>query len=641
MKTLIICTSAIIFIIVSYLNSAEGFNLNLFWRVIGNIKSIEASGLKFLMDTGRFSKSELKDSTPSSNEEEFDFIVVGAGSSGAVVASRLSEESSARVLLIEAGGPENLVMDIPLSSFFLLYDEKIHWDMYNEPSNNSCLGMKNRRCKLPFGKVMGGGSTINVMIATRGSKKNYNDWASMTGDQNWSYDNMLRYFKKIENFDDTSNNYEKMYHNYDGPVRIANAAYRTKYAENWAKAGAELGLPPVDYNGRKLSGLNYLQTNQVNGERMSSNRAYLHTAKGRKNLVVSMFSHVTKILIDPQTRIAYGLEFIKRGRKITVRARKEMILSARAVGSPKLLMLSGIGPRQHLQDLGIPVLVDAPVGENLMDHLSFINLQFLTNKTGGIQILQFIEPNDTSLSDYFNHQKGSVTVPSGAEGIGYINVDDPSAENQNPNIELTFGSILPNRFIYEVLGFNKTYYTKSLQNFDFRKGYFIWPVLIQPKSHGRIFLRDSNPLSKPRIFANYLSHPEDVRIAVEGIKFALKISQTNAMKEIGSKLHHEVVLGCESPEFLSDDYWACALRTFMIGMYHHSGTCKMGQEKDPSTVVDNRLRVKGVKQLRVADTSIMPIIPIAHLMIPAMAIGEKVADMIKCDWKYLSDSDIC
>ncbi|KAJ8664896.1 hypothetical protein QAD02_006558 [Eretmocerus hayati] len=621
-------------------NLAISLNMNVLWRSLSNIVSARMGETRFMADMVKFRQRELEDMTPS-DWEEFDFIVVGAGSAGAVIASRLSEESKARVLLIEAGGHENMMMDIPLSALFLQYNKKMHWDMLNEPSNSSCLGMENRQCKLPFGKVMGGCSTINAMIATRGSEKDYDNWARLTGDHSWSYNTMLKYFKKMETHDAESDISEREYHNIDGPVRICNVKYRTKYARRWTEAGAELGLPPVDYNGRKLSGLNYLQTNQVNGERMSSNRAYLHTAKGRENLVVSMFSHVTRILIDPQTRIAYGLEFIKRERKIIVKARKEIILSAGAVGSPKLLMLSGIGPRQHLQDLGIPVLVDAPVGENLMDHLSFINLQFLTNETGGIRMLNFMKPDDTTFSDYFNKREGPLTLPTGVEGIGYINVDDPSAENQNPNLELLFGNMLPSILMYKALGFTEAQYKRSFSGVDFKEGYFIWPILIQPKSRGKVLLSDADPMSKPRVFGNYLSHPDDVRVAIKGIKFALKISQTNAMKRIGSKLHHKVVLGCEGPEFLSDDYWECVLRTFMLSLWHHSGTCKMGRENDPSTVVNTRLQVKGIKRLRVGDASIMPMVPVAHLNIPSMAIGEKLADMVKCDWGYNSGTGIC
>ncbi|KAJ8664895.1 hypothetical protein QAD02_006557 [Eretmocerus hayati] len=617
-----------------------GLNMNLIWRSLSNIISIKVGETKFLADIVKFRQQELEDVTPSDGEE-FDFIVVGAGSSGAVIASRLSEVSSARVLLIEAGGHENLIMDIPMAALFLQYNKKTHWDMLNEPSDSSCLGMENRQCTLPFGKVMGGCSTINAMIATRGSRKNYDEWAQMTGDQGWSYNSMLKYFKKMETWNVTLDNLEMEYHNSDGPVRINDVMYRTTYVDSWVKAGAELGLPPVDYNGRRLAGLNYLQTNVFNGERLSSNKAYLHPVRGRENLVVSMFSHVTKILIDPQTRIAYGLEFIKRGRKITVRARKEIILSAGAVGSPKLLMLSGIGPRQHLQDLGIPVLVDAPVGENLMDHITLINLNFLTNATGGIQMLNLIKPDDTSLSDYFNDRKGPLTVPTGVEGVGYINVDDPSAENQNINMELIFGNILPNCFIYRALGYTEAHWRRSFLGADFKEGYFIWPTIVQPKSRGRVLLRDADPLSKPRVFGNYLSHPDDVRVAIKGIKFALRISETIAMKSIGSKLHHEVVLGCEGPEFLSDDYWECVLRTFMLSLWHHSGTCKMGRENDPSAVVNTRLQVKGIKRLRVADASIMPMVPVAHLNVPSMAIGEKLADIVKCDWGYSSGTGNC
>ncbi|KAJ8680077.1 hypothetical protein QAD02_015864 [Eretmocerus hayati] len=607
------------------------------WDALSNIVSLGAGGIKFINELFRYESQELSDFTPT-NGAEFDFIVIGAGSAGAAIAARLSEVQDVNILLIEAGYHENLIMDIPIIALYLQYFKKLHWNHLTAQSNSSCLGMENRQCKLPFGKVMGGTSVMNAMMATRGTRKNYDEWAAMTGDNSWSYEGMLKYFKKLERHDVTKAPSDSEYHNFDGPVRIADVPYRTSYVHSWIKAGKELGLPAVDYNGKKLIGLNYLQTNIAGGERASSNRAYLHGLNRRKNLKVTMLSHVNKILINPETKNAYGVEFTKLGETINVIAKKEVIVSAGPLGSPQLLMLSGIGPRKHLQSLGIPVLVDAPVGENLMDHLSFIGLNFLTNDTGGIYIPDFIKPDNPSISDWFNFRKGPLTTPTGVEGIGYVNVYHPRNRDVEPNLEFIFGGTAPPYYIYKALGFTDEHNHRSFGGVNAKRGYFIWPVIIQPKSRGKILLKDANPTSHPVVISNYLSHPEDVKIGVKGIKLALGISNTDALQHHGARLNQDPTIGCEHLEFLSDDYWECTLRTLSISLWHHCGTCKMGHQSDETAVVNTKLQVRGIRRLRVADASIIPKIPTAHLNLPTMAIGEKAADIIKCEWGYLLDS---
>ncbi|KAJ8683334.1 hypothetical protein QAD02_019126 [Eretmocerus hayati] len=623
------------FIVLSIILPTDCGVLEFIWETIFNKISLGVGTFKTVFDFCHYSKNELNDMTPHDGEE-FDFIVVGAGAAGAAIASRLSEIEEAKILLIEAGWKENLVMDVPLIALFLQFNKRMHWDYRSEPSDNYCLGIENRQCQYPMGKVMGGTSVMNAMMVTRGTKKNYDSWARMVGDESWNYDGMLKYLKKLEKYDVTLAKVDEHYHNFDGPVRITNVPYQTEYVHKWTKAGEELGLPPVEYNGRERAGFNYLQTNQIHGERLSSNRAYLHPAKHRKNLHVSMRSHVDKVLIDPQTKTAHGVEFTKYGRKIRVKAKKEIILSAGPFNSPKILMLSGIGPREHLQSLGIDVLVDAPVGENLMDHIAFIGLNFVTNVTGGIMITDFFKKNNPTISNYLNRREGPLSVPTGIEGIGYVNIDDPTPQNDEPNLEMIFGGIIPNYFIYKSFGFTEEHFKRSFSGVNFKEGYFIWPVIVRPKSRGRVFLRDANPSSKPKIIPNYFDNREDVRSALAGIKWAQKVSHTNVMQSIGSSLHHEPTIGCEDFELYSDDYWECTVKTLMISLWHFCGTAKMGRENDPSAVVNSKLQVIGIKNLRVADASIMPEIPTAHLNIPTMAIGEKMADILKCDWGYYS-----
>ncbi|KAJ8680047.1 hypothetical protein QAD02_015834 [Eretmocerus hayati] len=610
------------------------------WKTMRNIISLKFGGIKFLADFFQYKSRELNSMTPNF-EDEYDFIIVGGGAAGAVMAARLSEIQQAKVLLIEAGGQENLIMDIPLIAIYLQYDKNMHWNYATESSDSYCLGMKNHQCTLNYGKVMGGSSTINTMMATRGNRRDYDRWADITNDGSWSYEGMLKYFKKLEKHDVTKTSIDTEYHGFDGPVRITDVPYRTRYVHSWAQAGEELGLPPVDYNGRKQAGLNYLQTNQLNGERVSTNKAYLRRIKQRKNLYVSMFSHVDKILIDAETKTAIGVEFSKKGRKIQVFAKKEVIICAGPINSPKLLMLSGIGPQYHLKDIGIPLLQDSPVGENLMDHLTFLGLNFLTNDTGSILAPDLVKPNNQALNDYLIDRKGPLTVPTGIEGVGYVNVDSSRADEEPPNLEIMFSGVNANYYQFKVTGLTDAHYKRSFAEVNNKHGFQLWPVVLQPKSRGKILLRDANPKSSPRIIPNYFSDPDDIRLSIKGIKMALEISETNAFKRHGTRLVHRAALGCEHLKLYSDPYWECALRTLSQSIWHHSGACKMGQEYDPTAVVNPKLQVKGIKRLRVVDASIMPMIPTAHLNIPTMAVAEKAADMIKCEWGFTLDFTAC
>ncbi|KAJ8680050.1 hypothetical protein QAD02_015837 [Eretmocerus hayati] len=613
--------------------------VNNLWKTMSHIISLEFGGIKFLADFFQYKSKELKNLTPNSGDR-YDFIIVGAGAAGAVMAARLSEIQQAKVLLIEAGGQENLIMDIPLIAMYLQYDKNIHWNYATEPSNSYCLGMENHQCTLNYGKVMGGSTTLNAMMATRGNMRDYNRWAESTNDESWSYEGMLKYFKKLEKYDVTKAPVDTEYHGYDGPVHITDVPYRTPYVKSWVKAGEELGLPPVDYNGQKQRGLNYLQTNQLNGERVSTNKAYLHRIKQRKNLHVSMFSHVDRILIDPERRTAFGVEFTKEEKKIQVLANKEVILCAGPINSPKLLMLSGIGLQDHLKDIGIPLLQDSPVGENLMDHLTFLGLNFLTNDTGSILAPDLVKPNNPALNDYLINRKGPLTVPTGIEGVGYINVDSPDS-SEPPNLEIMFSGVNANYYQFKITGLTDAHYNRSFAEVNNKHGFQLWPVMIQPKSRGKILLRDANPKSSPKIIPNHFSDPDDIRVGIKGIKLALKISETDAFKQHGARLAHPAALGCEHLELYSDPYWECALRTLSQSLWHHSGACKMGQESDPTAVVNTKLQVMGVRKLRVVDASIMPTIPTAHLNLGTMAIAEKAADMIKCEWGFNVGSTLC
>ncbi|CAB0041580.1 unnamed protein product [Trichogramma brassicae] len=566
--------------------------------------------------------------------QAFDFVVIGAGSAGATVASRLSEIEDASVLLLEAGVRENLLMDVPVLVNYLQFSDKINWKYQTEPAGKQyCAGMSDQRCNWPRGKVMGGSSVLNYMIATRGNRLDYDHWASL-GNDGWSFDELLPYFRKLER-SSVDAEPEAGLRGGSGPVTLQNPPFHTPLAEAFLRAGEEMGYPSgVDYNGRGQVGFAYIQASMNNGTRMSSNRAYLRPARHRNNLCVSRQSHVERLLVDPSSKRAYGVEFAKAGRRLRVRSRKEIVLSAGAIGSAQLLMLSGIGPADHLRRMNIDLVQDAPVGENLMDHIAYGGLVFLVDQPVAISTTDLIDPTQPYLADFLQNYTGPLTVPGGCEALAFLDVDRPNDLRAYPNIELLFigASIVSDFFFHRNVNISKEHWKATFSSVAGRYSWTIFPMIMRPKSRGRILLRSKNPYAKPRIYANYLDDPEDVRVMVEGIRSAIQVSKTKAMQRFKSRLHDVPVYGCENFIYDSDAYWECALRTYTFTIYHHSGTCKMAPSNDSTGVVNPRLQVKGIKGLRVADASIMPTIMTGHTNIPTIMIGEKLADLVKEDW---------
>ncbi|XP_033212018.1 glucose dehydrogenase [FAD, quinone]-like [Belonocnema kinseyi] len=602
-----------------------------------HLMSLAAGTIKFLQEGERYLNNELTDITPEQNDA-YDFIIVGAGSAGATIASRLSEIKNFTVLLIEAGRSENLLMDIPLLVNLLQFSNDINWKYRTESSDKYCLGMNDRRCNWPRGKVMGGSSVLNYMVATRGDPRDYDNWASL-GNEGWSYNKLLHYFKKLESLNIPAYRNDTVFHNTKGPVNIEYPTYHTPLADGFLKAGLEMGYPLIDYNGKEHVGFSYIHATLKNGERASTNRAYLHIAKKRSNLFLTRNSMAEKIIIDPKTKRAVGVQFNKENVSIKVRARKEVILCAGAIGSPQLLMLSGIGPKDHLEDVGIPLIKDAPVGENLMDHIAYGGLIFLVDQPVSILPADVTNPLQPYIRQYFNNRDGPLTVPGCVEALAFVDVDRPRDTESYPNVELMFisNSVIAGAGFIQNVGITESIWQELFRKKEGQHSWSIFPMLLRPKSRGRILLKDNLPLSKPRIIPNYFDHPEDIRIIVEAIRASIEVSKTRGMQRFGSHLLELPIRGCENFPHGSDEYWECAARTFTFTIYHHSGTCKMGPEHDPTAVVNPRLQVIGIKGLRVADASIMPEIITGHTNIPVIMIAEKAADIVKEDWGYPID----
>lgn len=521
-------------------------------------------------------QSQLENEIPSQNKllTEYDFIVIGAGSAGCAVAARLSENPNWKILLLEAGGSENFLMDIPMMVHFLQgYD--INWKYKTEPSKTSCLGMKGNQCNWPRGKVMGGSSVLNYMVYTRGHPRDFDNWSEL-GNNGWDYKNVSYYYRRLEN--NTVPNV--INHGKNGPVTISETIYKSPAAKAFIDAGKEIGYPYVDYNGPSQIGFSFLQATIENGMRKSTNTAYIYPIKGRKNLHVRKNSHVTKILIDDNKR-AYGVRFYSNGKYYNINATKELILSAGAINSPQILMLSGVGPAKHLKKMGINPIVNLAVGYNLMDHTAPGALTFAINSTA-LNIANVLDLN--IIDNYFKTLSGPLSSAGGVESIAFLETNESYNPNGYPDLEfLQMAASLNSDLIFKKnFNIRNEIYEEMFESLRSSNAdtFMVFPMVMRPKSRGRIKLRSTNPFTTPAIFPNYFSDPYDIDISIRGIRKLIELSKTNALKKLNSKFLTAPVPGCKHLKFDSDKYWECYTRHFTFTIYHHCGSVKMGTLND-------------------------------------------------------------
>ncbi|XP_043475406.1 glucose dehydrogenase [FAD, quinone]-like [Leptopilina heterotoma] len=545
--------------------------------------------------------------------EELDFIVVGAGSAGCVVANRLTENKNWKVLLLEAGGEELRINEIP-STNYILQGSSVDWNYRTVPDENSCRA--DNGCTMPRGKGMGGTSSLNGMLYVRGSPLDFDEWAKL-GNKGWSFKEVLPYFKKSENnLDDNIVKANPHYHSKGGYQSVETLAYNETNARIITKAWQELGYDYIDVNADKQIGVMNLQTTTFNGQRHSTNVAFIRPIRNkRQNLFIETEAFVTKIKINPKTKRAVGVEYTnKEGKRKTVIARKEVIISAGAVDSPKLLMLSGIGPEEELKKNKINVLKNLSVGRNLQDHVSIDGLNIKLKKTSQKKSLK---KRIEDIQQYLKNQTGPLSALGPLVSTAFVKTSFETVKNI-PDIEYNF---VP--FNDTIIALPNSYDTINVH-----------PILLIPNSRGTITLNASDPIqAAPVIRQNFFSKSPDRQRLLEGIRILLQLFKTKAFQDNEMTLNERPWPLCKQFPFNSDDYWSCIMTYYTNTDYHPVGTCKMGPKSDREAVVDPELRVYGIKSLRVVDASIMPIIIRGNTNAATIMIAEKASDMIKNDWK--------
>lgn len=523
----------------------------------------------------------------------YQYIIVGAGSAGCVLANRLSEDPNVQVLLLEAGSKDwHPFIHMPAGLAKIVQVKSVNWAYETEPEPN----MNNRRMYWPRGKVLGGSSSINAMCYTRGQKEDYDHWAAL-GNSGWSYQDVLPYFKKSENCERGLTGY----HGIGGPLNVQDLIYYNPLSQRFIEAATSLGYPANnDFSGEKQEGIGFYQVTQKNGKRCSTAVAYLKPALNRPNLTVITHALAHRVLVEG-TR-AVGIEYSQKGNVSKALADKEVILSGGAINSPQLLMLSGIGPAHQLKDKDVKVVQDLPgVGKNLQDHLDACTLYECTQPIT-YDVIRNIREVTVGLN-YYLFRKGPGTS-NVAEAGGFV--CSPLATDQRPDVQLHF---LP--ALLDDHGRNRMK----------ENGMTIHTCDLRPASRGELLLKSAKPNEHPIIHANYLAAEKDVAMMIECVKIARAIFHAKPFTEYLGK---EIFPGAK---IRTDKEILSFIRQKAETIYHPIGTCKMGN--DEMAVVDPELKVRGIEHLRVVDASIMPILLSGNTNAPTVMIAEKAADLIK------------
>jgi len=531
--------------------------------------------------------------------DNFDYIIVGAGSAGCVLANRLSANNKYSVCILEAGPPDwNPFIHIPAGFMKTLVNPNVNWLFKSEPS----WGTDGRVIDIPRGKTLGGSSSINGMVFNRGQNLDFDVWAQK-GNKGWSYSDLLPYFKKYEK---RFGEFDDFYRGTQGELPITDLEYRDPLCEAFIKSAIEQGIPlNKDYNGELQEGVSYVQRTTRGRFRVSAAKAFLNPAKSRQNLQVITNAFVTKINFTNKTAI--GVEYLKggrRGNKVNLIANKEVILSSGVIKSPHILHMSGVGPAEDLKKIGIDVIHDLKgVGMNLRDHFAprltarAKNVETINEKSRGLKLLKEIG----------KYVMGKQSIVNLSPTLVYC-FWHSNEEIRNHDLQMTF---------------TPASYKEGVQStLDTEPGFTVTAWQQRPESLGWVKSKTSDPFDAPLIQPNYLDAEEDKRVVVAGLKLSRRLMHSKALSHY---FDHEVYPGIEKQ---SDEELLQVARERGTTTYHQMGTCRMGPQSDPTAVVDNNLNVYGLKNIRVIDASIMPTMLSANLHSGATLIGEKGSDLV-------------
>ena len=535
--------------------------------------------------------------------QEFDYIIVGAGSAGCVIANRLSQDSSKKVLLLEAGGSDrSFFIQMPIGYGVTYHQKKVNWMYSTEPSPEA----DNKPSYWPRGKVMGGSSSINAMVYVRGNPKDFDEW-SEAGNPGWSYEEVLPYFKKMESWQNGADSYRGG----DGPLNVSEVSSQLHpLCNNFLAAAQEIGIRlNPDMNGESQEGVGNYQITTHKGQRMSASRAYLWPVMSRSNLTIVKKALASKILI--RDKRAYGVEYLKSGKLHKVEASREVILCAGSINSPQLLQLSGIGPKKVLESASVRIIHDSPaVGKNLQDHLGVSYFYKSKVPTLNDQLRPILGKVYQGIR-YILTRTGPLSLSVNQSG-GFIR----TREGLNkPNIQLYFSPVS-----YSLESPDK----RAMMSPDPFSAMLLGVSNCNTSSRGHVRIKNSNPSEHPIIEPNYLSHEDDVKDLLDGVKVLRKLAKTDSFREvIGEEFR-------PGPDCQTDEEMIQHIKDTVWTVFHPSSTCRMGPDPK-SDVVDSQLKVYGIEALRVADASIFPQLICGNINAATIMVGEKASDLILND----------
>ena len=572
---------------------------------------------------------------------EYDYIIVGGGTAGCVLANRLTEDPEVSVLLLEAGGPDDHHHISVPALYNKLRESSLDWSYRTSPHENACISFEKMASWWPVGKALGGTSSINGMIYARGNKEDYNSW-ERGGAEGWSYEAVLPYFQKAERCLFAG---DKRYHGFSGPIPITKSQFMSDPARLFLAAGEEMGYKKLDYNGESQIGFSQSQLTVGDGVRYSAAKAYLHPARWRKNLFIKTNVRVRNVLFNENRAVGVQVFDNEVFQANPYRAKREIVLSAGTIESAHLLLASGVGPTDLLESAGVTVIKDLPgVGKNLQDHIMVPMEYWIDAEVADKLSLLTAEALSSPWStlEYYLLGRGPLAA-STMEAVAFVNLERQNGSPPSsvaipsstaiPDLQLHFsGGIIP-LDNYKNAGFNSQAVNQMFGYEPFSgstiRGYVLFPSLLHPKSRGEVVFDWEDPFMPPTINSRYLTDDNDVKTLLKGIRFVQKLVNTSALGKIGGFL--SVRNAKCSYAFDTDRFWEWYIRRATWSLSHYTGTCKMGSVEDKMAVVDPKLRVMGMDGLRVVDASVIPTLPSGNTQAAVVMIAERAADFIKKD----------